>query len=53
MLIERWRLEYNAIRPHSALGYRPPAPETVLPPLGGDETFGGSRRQAANMVLSH
>ena len=29
ILIERWRREYNRIRPHSALGYRPPAPETV------------------------
>jgi putative transposase len=27
VLIERWRREYNTIRPHSALGYRPPAPE--------------------------
>jgi putative transposase len=25
VLIERWRLEYNHSRPHSALGYRPPA----------------------------
>jgi putative transposase len=25
VLIERWRVEYNTIRPHSALGYRPPA----------------------------
>jgi putative transposase len=31
-LIERWRSHYNAIRPHSSLGYRPPAPETILPP---------------------
>ena len=31
VLIERWRTYYNTIRPHSALGYRPPAPETVLP----------------------
>jgi len=30
VLIERWRRHYNSIRPHSALGYRPPAPETVL-----------------------
>jgi transposase InsO family protein len=29
VLIERWRKEYNALRPHSALGYLPPAPETV------------------------
>lgn len=32
VLIEAWRRHYNAIRPHSSLGYRPPAPETILPP---------------------
>jgi transposase InsO family protein len=31
VLIEGWRREYNHIRPHSALGYRPPAPETQEP----------------------
>lgn len=31
VLIERWRVEYNTIRPHSSLGYRPPVPLTVLP----------------------
>ncbi len=31
VLVERWRHEYNRIRPHSALGYRPPAPETLEP----------------------
>ena len=30
VLIERWRHQYNRFRPHSALGYRPPAPETLL-----------------------
>ena len=30
VLIECWRRHYNTIRPHSSLGYRPPAPETVL-----------------------
>jgi transposase InsO family protein len=30
VLIEQWRKEYNGIRPHSALRYRPPAPEAVL-----------------------
>jgi transposase InsO family protein len=33
VLIERWRREYNTIRPHSALGYRPPAPEARQPCL--------------------
>ncbi len=31
LLIEQWRREYNTIRPHSSLGYRPPAPEPVMP----------------------
>jgi len=31
VLIERWRQEYNTIRPHSSLGYRPPAPEAISP----------------------
>jgi putative transposase len=31
ILIERWRVDYNTIRPHSSLGYRPPAPETIQP----------------------
>ncbi len=31
ILIEQWRKHYNTKRPHSALGYRPTAPETVTP----------------------
>ena len=31
ILIERWRRHYNTVRPHSALGYRPPAPEAIIP----------------------
>jgi putative transposase len=31
VLVDRWRREYNHIRPHSSLGYKPPAPEAVLP----------------------
>jgi len=30
VLIEMWRREYNTIRPHCSLGYRPPVPETVV-----------------------
>ncbi len=31
ILSERWRREYNTVRPHSALGYCPPAPEAIRP----------------------
>ena len=31
VLIEQWRREYNQVRPHSSLGYRPPAPEAIIP----------------------
>jgi len=31
VIIERWRQAYNTVRPHSALGYRPPAPEARQP----------------------
>ena len=29
VLIENWRHEYKHIRPHSSLGYRPPAPQVI------------------------
>jgi len=35
ILIERWRVEYNTQRPHSALGYRPPAPVAAFRPAAG------------------
>ena len=31
VLVERWRREYNHIRSHSSLGYRPTAPEGIIP----------------------
>jgi transposase InsO family protein len=34
ILIEMWRKHYNTIRPHSSLGYRPPAPAaTIIHPV--------------------
>jgi putative transposase len=39
VLIERWRVVYNTVRPHSSLGYRPPAPEAIVPWTPG---FGAS-----------
>jgi len=31
VVIENWRRAYNRFRPHSSLGYRPPAPEVLVP----------------------
>ena len=31
VLVEQYRQLYNRIRPHSSLGYRPPAPQAILP----------------------
>lgn len=36
VLIEEWRRHYNRVRPHSSLGYRPPAPETM--PMARSQT---------------
>ena len=30
VLVEMWRRQYNTVRPHSSLGYRPPAPVAVV-----------------------
>jgi transposase InsO family protein len=32
IVIENRRRHYNTLRPHSSLGYRPPAPETIVWP---------------------
>ncbi|MBT6717248.1 MAG: transposase [Nitrospina sp.] len=29
IIIERWRVHYNTKSPHTTLGYRPPAAETI------------------------
>ena len=29
-LVQAWRRKYNQVRPHSSLGYRPPAPKATL-----------------------
>jgi len=41
---ERWRKPYKRRRPHSALGYRPPAPEAVEPLPPGSATLRPSAR---------
>lgn len=43
---KNWRKEYNTIRPHGSLGYKPPAPEIIAPylqnPLAEAQKTGGS-----------
>ena len=31
ILVEQWRVHYNTIRPHTSLGYCPPAPRAINP----------------------
>ena len=33
IVIERWRVHYNTVRPHASLGHKPPAPEVFVPGL--------------------
>jgi len=42
VLVERWRVHYNRVRPHSALGYRPPAPEVIALPAMPAAALGGA-----------
>ena len=59
VLIERWREHYNRIRPHSSLGYRPPAPEAIafsaltagFAPPTADLGSGGCRTNIASGIM--
>jgi len=42
ILIGQWRRHYNGVGPHSALGYRPPAPEAIAFPTFGFASPGSS-----------
>jgi putative transposase len=46
VIIEQWRQHYNRVRPHSALGYRPPAPETMALKLTMKSRIGQTQRAA-------
>ena len=51
VIIERWRQEYNTVRPHSSLGYRPPAPEAIMP-LHFDPFWLSSSKENIEQVLT-
>ena len=46
IVVELWRVHYNTERPHSSLGYRPPAPETKVTLLPAPlPRYAGSRER--------
>ncbi len=52
VLIEQWRVHYNTVRPHSSLGYRPPAPEVIVPMLSLPVTDPGPTGSAQHQSLA-
>ena len=52
VLVEWWRREYNTVRPHSALGYRAPAPEALAPWGPGCATLSRAPRAADGLGLT-
>jgi putative transposase len=52
VLIEQWRVHYNTVRPHSSMGYRPPAPEVVLPKVPALVPPPGSTGSAAALSIT-
>jgi putative transposase len=52
VLIERWRAHYNGRRPHSSLGYRPPAPETWTESAPAPRAVAALRPAAQELSIS-
>ena len=52
VLSEWWRKSYNTIRPHSSLGYRPPAPEAQQPGLPNIARWRVARRVDFAQILT-
>lgn len=50
IIIESWRRHYNTIRPHASLGYKPPAPEVLVPAFAAWPA--ALRRQAPPATLA-
>jgi len=53
VVIELWRVHYNTTRPHSSLGYRPPAPEAIHWPSKRNVTSPPSAPALAQRPIMH
>jgi putative transposase len=53
ILVERWRRTYNTVRPHSALGYRPPAPEAAMVAFPSWARPPGSAQHGTSLMPLH
>ena len=53
VIIEAWRRYYNTERPHSSLGYRPPAPETIVWPAPTRGSAPPSAQAMAAKPITH
>ena len=49
IVIEQWRRHYNTVRPHSSLGYKPPAPEVLSWPAS-PASLPGARPAISTLV---
>ena len=52
VLIEQWRVHYNTVRPHSSLGYQPPASEVILSKVPALAPSSGSTGSAAALRIT-
>ena len=53
IVIEQWRKHYNGIRPHSSLGYQPPAPEVVIWPTAPSGSVPSARPAIVTRPTMH
>lgn len=48
IVIESWRRHFNTVRPHGSLGYRPPAPEVLIP---ANSAWPATRERSAPLAM--
>ena len=53
IIIEAWRRYYNTERPHSSLGYKPPAPEAIIWPAPARGSASSSAQAMAQKPIMH